>query len=94
MQQSIFSGLAAFIAGVIAMVAATPVPDVGFVLQGVGVGALIGTAVALRVERRARRRGLRPNADLRWIIVARWTLTVAGLAIVADVVARVIGARL
>jgi hypothetical protein len=51
------TALAATISGAAAMIAVAPVPDIGFILQAVGVGALVGTAVVLQLEWRQRRSG-------------------------------------
>lgn len=85
------TALAAVLSGTLAMVAVAPIPDVGFVLQAVGLGALVGTAVVLQLEWRRRRRGLRPNSDLRWTVVARWTVLFAVIAIVFDLAVRFFG---
>lgn len=50
-------------------------PEVAFVLQGAGVGALIGTGLAQRLKDRGSR------VD-RGAIIARWTLVGGGLATV------------
>jgi hypothetical protein len=64
--------------------ALAPSPEVGFVLQGAGVGALAGTAIAQ--WRRDRGREVQTAS-----IVARWTILGAGVALVAvlaDAIAR------
>jgi hypothetical protein len=83
------SALAAVLSGALTMVAVGPVPDLGFVLQAIGVGALVGTALVLQLEWRIRRRGLQPNTDLRWTIVARWTVLFAIVAILVDAASRI-----
>ena len=55
------TALAATISGAAAMIAVAPVPDIGFILQAVGVGALVGTAIVLQLEWRQRRRASRPT---------------------------------
>jgi len=85
------TALAATLSGAMVMIAVAPVPDVGFILQAVGVGALVGTGVVLQLEWRQRRRGLPTNADLRWTIVARWTVLVAAIAIGVDLAIRMFG---
>ena len=79
------------LSGATVMIAVVPVPDIGFILQAVGVGALVGTGVVLQLEWRQRRRRLPTNADLRWTIVARWTVLFAGVAIIVDLAARISG---
>jgi hypothetical protein len=39
------TALAATLSGAAAMIAVAPVPDIGFILQAVGLGALVGTAI-------------------------------------------------
>lgn len=85
------TGNTATLSGAAAMIAVAPVPDIGFILQAVGVGALVGTAVVLQLEWRQRRRGFETNTDLRWAIVARWTVLFAAVAIVVDMAARIFG---
>ena len=85
------TALAATLSGATVMIAVAPVPDIGFILQAVGVGALVGTAVVLQLEWRERRQGLPTNSDLRWTIVARWTVLFAAVAIVVDLVIRIFG---
>ena len=85
------TALAATLSGAAAMIAVAPVPDIGFILQAVGVGALVGTAVVLQLEWRQRRRGLPTNTNLRWTIVARWTVLFAAVAIVVDLAGRIFG---
>ena len=87
------TGNTATLSGAAAMIAVAPVPDIGFILQAVGVGALVGTAVVLQLEWRQRRRGFETNTDLRWAIVARWTVLFAAVAIVVDMAARIFGGR-
>ncbi len=62
-----------------ALVLATvqPIPELGFVLQTVGVGAVIGLAVAYRARQRS-------FALETWVITARWSLF--GLAVGAVIV--------
>lgn len=59
------------------LVALAPVPEVGFVLQVVGVGAAIGSAVALRARRRS------AEVDT-WRITTAWATLglLSGLALV------------
>ena len=85
------TALAAMLSGATVMIAVAPVPDIGFILQAVGVGALVGTGVVLQLEWRQRRRGLSNNADLRWTIVARWTVLFAAVAIAVDLAIRIFG---
>ena len=85
------TALAATLSGVAAMIALAPVPDMSFILQAVGVGALVGTAVVLQLEWRQRRRGLATNTDLRWTVVARRTVLFAAVAIVVDLAGRIFG---
>jgi len=63
---------------VVASLAVVPVPELGFVLQAGGVGAAIGSAVALRARRRD------PDVDT-WRITTAWATlgTIVGVAIVA-----------
>jgi hypothetical protein len=51
------TALAATLSGALAMIVVALVPDIGFILQAVGVGPLVGTAVVLRLEWCQRRRG-------------------------------------
>jgi hypothetical protein len=44
------TALAATLSGATVMIAVAPVPDIGFILQAVGVGALVGTGVVLQLE--------------------------------------------
>jgi hypothetical protein len=69
-----------------------PIPDLAFITQFAGIGALLGTLAVLRSDTLRRRRGLRANPDRRWSIVARWTVGFGGLGIVVDIVLRVLGA--
>jgi len=87
------TALAATLSGAAAMIAVAPVPDIGFIQQAVGVGALAGTAVVVQLESRQRRRGVPNNTDLRWTIVARWTVLFVAVAIVVDLAARMFGGR-
>lgn len=54
-----------------------PSPEVGFVLQGFGVGAAIGTLVA----HRARQRGYVQDP---WLVTTRWSM---GLGLVSVLIA-------
>lgn len=69
--QIVRAGLAA-VTGV-AVLAVGPVPELGFVLQGFGLGAAVGTLVAYR----ARRLGFEHDS---WTITTRWSLGVALLS--------------
>lgn len=62
---------------VVASLAVAPVPELGFVLQIAGLGAAIGSAVALRARRRD------PAADT-WRITTAWATLgmIVGAAIV------------
>lgn len=63
---------------VVASLAVAPLPELGFVLQAVGLGAAIGSAVALRARRR--------DADVdTWRITTAWATLgmVVGAAIAA-----------
>jgi len=74
------------------MIAVAPVPDLGFILQAIGVGALVGTAIVLQLEWRQRRRGLPTNTNLRWNRRALDRL-VRRRAIVVDLAARIFRGR-
>jgi len=65
---------------VVANVALAPVPELGFVLQAAGIGAAIGSVVALRARRR--------DADVdTWRITTVWAtvgLVVGAAVVVGD----------
>ena len=64
---------------VVAGLAVAPVPELGFVLQAVGLGAAIGSAVALRARRH--------DADVdTWRVTTAWATLgmVVGAAIVVS----------
>lgn len=61
-------------------------PALSVVLQGAGLGGVLGMLVVLRRERRDRVARHRPDTDLRWTIVARWTVLCALGAAVVEVV--------
>jgi hypothetical protein len=69
-----------------------PIPDLAFITQIGGVGALCRTLAVLRSDALRRRRGLPVDVNRRWSIVARWTVVFAGIGIVADIGLRVPGA--
>jgi hypothetical protein len=69
-----------------------PIPDLAFITQFAGLGALAGTLAVLRSDALRRRRALPVNANRRWSIVARWTMLGAALGIVVDIIVRVLGA--
>jgi len=77
MNSPISSALSATLGALLALASTGPLPGLALVLQGAGVGALIGTIVVLRLERRRRRSGQRVDADQRWTLVARWTILTA-----------------
>ncbi len=63
--------------------AVAPSDDVAFVLQGAGLGALVGAAVT------ARRKTQDPGTDT-WLITARWMVGGALLAALLVVLGRVL----
>ncbi len=68
--------LSAIAGAVLATLAVSPVPEVGFVIQAGGVGAPIGTTVAVYRHHH----GIH-EPELRWL-VARWSLAAAPAGLV------------
>jgi hypothetical protein len=69
-----------------------PIPDLAFITQIGGIGALFGTLAVLRSDALRRRRRLPVDVNRRWSIVARWTVGAAAAATIVDIVLRVLGA--
>jgi hypothetical protein len=84
--------ITATIGGFFASTPVTAIPDLAFITQFAGIGALLGTLAVLRSDTLRRRRGLRVNVNRRWSIVARWTILWAGFGILIDIVVRVLDA--
>jgi hypothetical protein len=90
--QSPLTVVCAAIGGFFASTTVAPIPDLAFITQFAGIGALLGTLAVLRFDALRRRGGLPPNHHRRWSIAARWTIGFAGLGIVVDIVLGVLGA--
>jgi hypothetical protein len=84
--------ITAAIGGFFASSSVAPVPDLAFVTQFAGIGALFGTLAVLRSDANRRRRRLPVDVNRRWSIVARCTMLGAAVGILVDVVVRVLGA--
>ncbi len=63
--------------------ALTPSGDIAVILQGAGIGTLVGAAVATRALRRD------PAADT-WLLTTRWTLGGAAIGLVFAVLGRIL----
>ena len=83
--------ISAAIGGFFASTTVAPIPDLAFITQFAGIGALLGTLAVLRSDSLRRRHRLPSHPDRRWSIVARWTIGFAGVGIVVDIVLRVLG---
>lgn len=66
-----------------ALAALAPTPELGFLLQTMGVGGAIGSALALRVRHR------HPDADT-WTITTAWALLGLAVGVVLLVVPAVV----
>lgn len=61
----------------------TPIPDVAFVLQSAAIGTALGSAIALRAERRY------GGADT-WAITTAWATLGVGVGLVIEILSAIV----
>jgi len=78
MSQLVTNLAVAAVGAVLLALSVGPLPELAFLLQASGLGALVGLIVARRAPRR-----FEADSERRWTIIARWTVFGALLGLLA-----------